>query len=28
VGWGVNVPSNTVAGTYTSTISLTIISAP
>jgi hypothetical protein len=28
VGWWVNVPASTKAGTYTSTISLTIISAP
>ena len=28
VGWWVNVPGSTKAGTYTSTISLTIISAP
>jgi hypothetical protein len=28
VGWWVNVPASTKAGTYTSTISLTVISAP
>jgi hypothetical protein len=28
VGWWVNVPANTKAGTYTSTISLTLVSGP
>jgi hypothetical protein len=28
VGWWVNVPSNTKVGSYTSTISLTVVSAP
>jgi hypothetical protein len=28
VGWWINVPSNTIQGTYTSTVSLELISAP
>jgi hypothetical protein len=28
VGWWVNVPANTKVGTYTSTISLTLVSGP
>jgi hypothetical protein len=28
VGWWLNVPSNTIQGTYTSTVSLEVIAAP
>ena len=28
VGWWLNVPSNTIVGTYTSTVTLTLISGP